>query len=424
MTTPVSLPNNASNQRSLSAQNRSPSPQELHPCSLETAWERIHCHWQADELAQLTAALVRIPSLNPPGEEAAVTDFLEALCHREGLTCQRIPSGQLNRDNLLIVLPGQDREGLAFTGHQDVVPVSPAEAERWKRDPFSGEISEGYLHGRGSSDMKAGLMASLYGMICIRRAGILPPHDLYALITSDEENHMYGSKAIFATGLMTKIRELVVCEPTSLSLCRIGKGRTWAEIVLEGQTAHGSQAGVGQNAVDLAADFILSIRNLDWSQYANEHGQSFIRTLAVQAGVEPQVVPDTCHLTVDARLTTGHTPTRVWLDVSLLLEDLKRTYPGSGATLAVQDLREPWITSADSPVVRRAQTAAETVLNRTLPESVFAGSTDGTVLRRDGTETIILGPGDLACVHRENECVSLRELEEASLLYLQMMLQI
>lgn len=377
---------------------------------------------RTEELEHWTSECIQIPSLNPPGNEAPVTEFLERLCLLEGLEAHRIATKTAGRESLVVRLQGCSRQALAFTGHQDVVPVSEAEQERWQRDPFSGTIEGEWIHGRGSSDMKGGLMAALYALVCVKRSGHIPPQDLLLLITCDEENRMLGSHAIAKTPWGEAFSELVVCEPTKLQLCRVGKGRTWAQLLVRGQTAHGSQQGVGQNAIDLATDLMFAIRNLNWKHHSNDQGESFIRTLAIQAGVEPQVVPDTCTLLVDARLTTHHDPATVWEEIRALWTPIEVRNPGSALEIDIQDLREPWITQKSSPIVQRFHQACRS-LNQPIHESVFAGTTDGTVLRRKGAETIIVGPGDLSCVHRENERLSRQELTQAWKLYTAMMLQ-
>ena len=102
-----------------------------------------------------------------------------------------------DRETLIAVLPGADPAARAriFTGHLDVVPVPDAERLRWASEPFSGEVRDGRLHGRGSADMKGGVSAFVCAALDLARSGRTPPADVILVLTADEEDLMLGSKA-------------------------------------------------------------------------------------------------------------------------------------------------------------------------------------------------------------------------------------
>src|SRR5581483_4273156 len=105
---------------------------------------------------RLTQDLLRLNTINPPGNEAACAQLLGKLLSDAGF---RIRYHQLapQRLNLLAELGGPSEDPpLCFTGHIDVVPLGAA---GWKKDPFAGETDDGRLYGRGSSDMKSGVAA-------------------------------------------------------------------------------------------------------------------------------------------------------------------------------------------------------------------------------------------------------------------------
>ena len=148
---------------------------------------------------------------------------------------------------------------------------------------------------------------------------------------------------------------------------------------------------------------------------------SFWRTLAIQAGVEPQVVPDTCVFTVDARLAVGHPIDAVWAQLDELIAALHQEVPTAQVSYTVVDRRPSWTTAESDPLVQRCKTALEAVGLPYVPD-IFAGSTDGSVLVKQGLIPVIIGPGDLAVVHRENEHIKLSQVYQAARLYLSMML--
>lgn len=360
--------------------------------------------------------LVRLKSINPPGNEEPVCQYIKHYFEQLGIdvSLQEVRPG---RHNLLARLPGKDREALLFTGHMDVVPVSPAEAARWQTDPFQPVIQADRLYGRGSSDMKSGLAAIMTALANLKTTGLVPAHDILFAATVDEEFYMMGSEKIMADGLPQPIRGIIVCEPTGLDLCTAGRGRTFGRITFWGATAHGSQIGGGTNAIELAVAFINEMKQADFTKFSTpEYGPSFWQALSIEAGVEPGVVPDQCTLGIDARLTIGHMPQSIWQETTLILNKLGLRYPDLRYSLTIDDQREPWVTSPRDPLVCQ-MTASLTACGIQVQYLTFSGTTDGTKLKRCGAPCIIIGPGDLSLVHRENESVALDEVTAAVQLY-------
>lgn len=382
-------------------------------------------------VTDLTCDLVRLPTTNPPGAEHAASDLVADRLGAGGLDVVRVPV-QGHGDAVLAVLPGADRAAPAriFTGHLDVVPVSAAERTRWASDPFTPELRDGRLVGRGASDMKGGVAALVTAALHLARERRTPPADVIVALTTDEEDLMSGSKAIADHPLLARDADLVVCEPTSLRPCKVGRGRTWASLTLRGRTGHGSSAGE-PNAIELMVALLNRLATEDFSDAADiDHGVSFWRPLAINAGVEPCVVPDVCTLTLDARLVPDHSPDDVWRRLDAHLDVLRRHFPWTSVDVDVIDRREGWRTSPDAPLVRETFAALDAlgVPGPRPRDLAFAGTTDGTVLRRADAshgvrDVVIVGPGDLAEAHRENESVALAQLDQAVALYRALMLR-
>lgn len=128
-------------------------------------------------------ALLRIPSVNPPGGEGPVADFLEARLRATGAEVHRLSCD--GRPNLVARLKGStDQPPLLLAGHMDVVPV---EAEHWKHDPFGGHVDGGYLYGRGAIDMKNMVVQCLHAFELAAAASTPPERDLIVAFVSDEE---------------------------------------------------------------------------------------------------------------------------------------------------------------------------------------------------------------------------------------------
>lgn len=373
------------------------------------------------DVTSLAADLIRLPSVNPPGREAAASALVSGLLTDAGLHVARVPLGRGDRESLIGVLPGAGAApARILTGHLDVVPVPASERPTWARDPFAGDITNGRLWGRGAADMKGGVAALLAAALEVRDAGYVPPGDVLLVLTADEEDLMGGSKSVAGHPLLARDADVVVCEPTGLRLCTAGRGRTWARVTVRGASGHGALAS-GPNPIELAARLIDALAAEDFAATAEpDSPASFWRPLAIRAGAEPCVVPDACTLTVDARLAPGHDPADVWLRFDALAA---RLTAGRDVQVSRQvlDAREGWRTPGSAPLARGASEALA-AQGLHAAASVFPGTTDGTVLRRPGPghgvrDVVIVGPGDLADAHRANESVAIAELQAAVALY-------
>ncbi len=365
-----------------------------------------------EELISLVSDLIRLPSENPPGREVLVEQYLIQFCEKNNLRVERIPVIS-KRSNLIITLPDEEGEKpLAFTGHMDVVPVGDNELLRWQTPPFEPVVQDGWLIGRGSADMKGGLACLLFAMSEFSRASIRPKRPIHLLVTCDEEDAMRGSRAFLEHPLMNKLSDLVVCEPTGMTLCRSSRGRTYGEVVIRGKTAHGSRPSVGVNTIDIAADIIRSLRTLNSEM---SPPISHWQPLFIHAGVEPGIIPDVCRLRLDCRIMPGGSCDHEIARLNGMLCEIAVAHHVK-IEFSVEDKREPWVTASDHRLVSKIHSLGD------FEETTFSGSTDANIFREAGLVPVIIGPGDLSDVHHENERVSLKDLERAFILYKTLML--
>lgn len=136
-----------------------------------------------DQAVAWLQSFVRIDTVNPPGNEYRAVEFYKAIFDAEGIEYQTAESAP-GRGNIWARLPGGDEPGLILLQHTDVVP---ADREFWSFDPLSGDISDGYIYGRGTRDMKGLGIAQLVTFINLHRAGLPLNRDVIFLATADEE---------------------------------------------------------------------------------------------------------------------------------------------------------------------------------------------------------------------------------------------
>ena len=369
-----------------------------------------------DELVDIFSKAVDIKSTNPRGNERPMCEYVESLLKQNGIEYVSVSVEEGRYDIIAKIRGCQDKDALVFTGHMDVVPVSDDEMKRWNTPPFTSTIKDGKLYGRGSADMKSGLISAIYSMILLKRNNITPKRDIILAATIDEENLMKGSKALQDNEAFKNAKYLIVCEPTDMKICNEQKGRTWADICVHGMTAHGSQKGVGENAIYLAIKLIEKIKHTEFKEYPD----TFWRTLAINAGVEPQVVPDRCVFTVDARLQVGHEPAKIWEKLEELIKEIKSENPHFDATYEIEDMRTSWHTKKEDELIQSIMSSLKKLEINPVFDT-FTGSTDASMLIKNNLIPVIIGPGDLSVVHRENEYVELKQLFESCKLYIDIM---
>ena len=211
-----------------------------------------------DDLIALTQDLIRIPTLNPPGENyRAICDYLDRRLSASGFETQLIratgtpgDSTRYPRWNIVARRDGtQQGECVHFNSHTDVVEVGHG----WSMDPFGGDLVDGRIYGRGACDMKGGLAASI-----IAAEAFLELHpDFCGAIeisgTADEESGGYGGVAYLAEqGFFNpgRVQHVIIPEPLNKDrICLGHRGGWWAEIETKGEIAHGSMPFLGDCAV-------------------------------------------------------------------------------------------------------------------------------------------------------------------------------
>jgi succinyl-diaminopimelate desuccinylase len=211
-----------------------------------------------DDLVTLTQDLIRIPTLNPPGENyREICEYLAKRLKHSGFDIEMVrahgtpgDSEKYPRWNVIARRDGKHPgECVHFNSHIDVVDVGLG----WTTDPFGGELIDGKIYGRGACDMKGGLAAS----IIAAEAFVTICPDFHGAIeisgTADEESGGFGGVAYLAEkGFFApeRVQHVIIPEPLNKDrICLGHRGVWWAEIETFGEIAHGSMPFLGDCAV-------------------------------------------------------------------------------------------------------------------------------------------------------------------------------
>ena len=227
-----------------------------------------HVGSMADEMAAFAQELVAIPTVNPPGENyRACAELIGARLARFGYQVAYVTAEGLAehtdrhpRVNVIGELRNAPaRPCLHFNGHFDVVPAG----DGWTVDPFAGVVRDGKLFGRGSTDQKAGIAASIFAVEAIRRAGVKLAGSVEQSGTVDEESGGFAGVAYLAEhGYIGRDRTdyVIITEPLNVDRVCLGhRGVYWFEVATLGRIAHGSMPFLGISAIGKMADFISAI---------------------------------------------------------------------------------------------------------------------------------------------------------------------
>src|SRR6266704_5720784 len=208
--------------------------------------ERALAAWDDEALVQLTRDLVRMRSINPPGDEAAVATYVAERCERAGMFADTVPHEEAGRASVVGGLRGTgERPALLFSGHLDTVPAG----ENWQHDILAAEVSDGKIWGLGTTDMKPGVAAMVVAMEAIRRTGVALQGDLLLAGTAGEEVDSMGAQRLVQQQKLPDVGLMIIGEPTTNRVFTAGKGVLWLELNTKGKTAHGSMPHLGVNAI-------------------------------------------------------------------------------------------------------------------------------------------------------------------------------
>ena len=382
----------------------------------------------ADEIRDLTVALIREGSQNPPAPgdaevETGAVRVLADACGRHGLDA-RTEEVAPGRPNLTARLGDPDTPGLLLLAHTDTVPAG----DGWTVPPLGGTVADGRVVGRGAADMKGGIAAAVVAMSALRRAaaeaGTAPPAVTLAAVADEEETGI-GARAFTAAHGATAgaYAGAIVPEPTEMRAIVACRGDCYVEVEVHGRAAHAGDPDTGANAVYGAARFIEAVRALHEDARARPHPLLGPRTWnvgLVTGGSGTAVVPDRCRVSVDRRLLPGETGADAVDEIEDVLATLRLDGMGLSARARLGMEMPGFETPEDHVLVRTAHAAAREAGGPDLPVAGWTAACDGGFLARDlGLPVVVMGPGSVVHqAHRPDESVSLTELHIAARAYI------
>jgi succinyl-diaminopimelate desuccinylase len=279
-------------------------------------------HWlesERDRQLDFLQQFARIDTANPPGDTRHAADFFRAFLDREGIA-HRIEAPQAAHPNLIATFAGGAGSGrhLVLNGHLDVFPVGDRAA--WARDPWSGEIADGRVHGRGTVDMKCGTTALLFVFAYLYRLRAELAGRVTLTVVSDEETGgKWGTAWLIENCTNEVLGDCVLnTEPSGLATVRFGeKCMLWLRFKIGVKGGHSAYPHTGGSANKMAAVLIRDLQAIEAmvpeepaTVRAALDRPEVMRRVSVnigtmQGGVKINMLPAECVLEVDFRLPVG-----------------------------------------------------------------------------------------------------------------------
>ncbi|KJK08833.1 MULTISPECIES: acetylornithine deacetylase [Pseudomonas] len=354
------------------------------------------------------AALIAAPSVSCTQaaldqSNRAVIDLLAGWLGDLGFACdiQQVTPGKFN----LLASYGTGPGGLVLAGHSDTVPYDPG---LWQTDPLKLTEVDGRWVGLGSCDMKG------FFALIIEAVQPLLAHDfkqpLLILATCDEESSMSGARALAEAGRPLG-RAAVIGEPTGLKPVRLHKGVMMDRIDILGRSGHSSDPSLGHSALEAMHQVMGELMKLrqQWQKEFNNAQfsvpQPTLNFGCIHGGDNPNRICGQCALEFDLRPLPGMDPEALRAAIRQKLAPLAEQHQVKIDYAPLFPEVPPFEQAADAELVRLAER-----LTGHRAEAVAFG-TEAPYLQRLGCETLVLGPGDIACAHQPGEYLEMSRLQ-------------
>jgi succinyl-diaminopimelate desuccinylase len=376
------------------------------------------------EMADLLMQLIAIPTENPPGTNlSACADLLERHLREAGLPCERVfdargGAGGASPASLLSESGSGDR-ALYFHGHYDVVPAqSPDQFRPTRKDHF--------VFGRGSCDMKGGIVAMLYAIRALReRESKVNEKIVLSLVPDEETGGAQGSAWLARQDRLGKGVGMLMAEPTSGVVWNANRGAITVRVTLFGKSAHVGLQHLGENAFERmhrVVTQLLELKREVEQQKTGCHigrGQSGNSILLLggqnAGGTNFNVVPDCCWFTIDRRINPEENLQEEKSRLLDVLEQCRR----DGIPLEWQILQEgeSALSGESEPVAQALARSIEAVTGKPACFEMCPGLLETRYYAAQGVPAYGYGPGLLSVAHGPDEYVNLRRVIDCAAVY-------
>lgn len=366
-------------------------------------------------IARTLQKMISIDSRNPPGAEKVLAEYLRGILVEHGIESQVQDLGS-RRANLVASISGA-RSGpvLILNGHLDTVPAEGA----WEHDPFVGIVEGGKIYGLGAADMKGAISAMIATMLRIRKDFAHKMKGKVLLVrVADEERRNFGSKSFLKTP--PEVDYAVIGEPTNMDLAVSNRGVLRVVITTSGKAAHCSNPGAGVNAIYKMQKVVAALEEDALRISAGEseyYAKPSLAVTLIKGGTGENIIPDTCEITIDRRVTSEESIDGVERGINDILKTLRVEDHELEYSVRRTEQLAGWAAKHNSALLQLSKKVYRRCLLRDPVMRDLGGTSEAGLFAAAGIDTLLCGPGDIRVAHSRYESVPLPQLEEAAAFY-------
>ncbi len=363
-----------------------------------------------NRLTKLTQSLLRINSVNPPGNELEISNFIARDMRSLGLDVKTV-SFQKNRPNVIATLKGclprkqAAAQAVLITPHIDTVPFGTG----WTFDPLGGTISRGRVYGRGASDDKGNCACCMEVMRSLVEDKARLRRDVIFAATVDEETGSHqGIVPLLEKGYL-RPQVAVITDSEEFDTIIAQKGLLHCRIQIFGKKAHGAYNWRGINAIEIAARVIQRLKNHQFKYRPHKILMPPTKNIGtIRGGDKVNMVADFCEFSLDTRFLPGMKPQPVLKEITRLIRQEARKFK-----IIIDDIQLPYTIDPKHPVVSAyVNTARRMGFKAALKGS--EGATVITFFQKYGIPAFSTGWGAHGVIHANDEYAKIETLVQGS----------
>lgn len=369
------------------------------------------------ETSTLLQDLIRQCSDYPPGDTRAAIRVVAEKLAQAGIPLEIMARQEWQASLLARLGDPEQAPCLTFHAHIDTVPAG--DLQRWSVDPFSGEVRNGEVYGRGAGDDKGSVAAQTMAFVALARAGVNLKGCLQLAIVADEESGgLEGTVWLRDQGKLAPDL-LVIGEQTNNQVAISERVACGIDLTVFGKSTHGAMPWAGENAVLKAARVLSWLQEQLFPRYqSRSHPYLPPATLnigKIQGGIQWNIVPDYCKVEMDRRLLPGETREAAMQEIQDALDEFaRRVEPLKYELFSQGEVASNVNTPDDHPFVVLANQALADVTGEERSLTGYVQTSDGRWFAGAGLPIIIFGPSNPAVAHGPDEHVSIVQLVEAA----------
>lgn len=354
--------------------------------------------------------VIRIKSVN--GDEREVAEYLQKLFAEYDIESELIPWNDTeDRANLVVTLQNGEGKTLGVSGHLDV--VAAGDESQWRFPPYDAQIEGNKLYGRGSTDMKAGLVALVIAMIELKEAGLPFNGTIKALLTVGEEVGELGAMQLTELGYADDLDALLIAEPTAYNIAYAHKGSINYTVNSQGKSSHSSMPEEGINAINQLNSFIIKVNEAMadvTANYENEILGKFVHSITIiLGGTQVNSIPEHASIQGNIRSIPEFANEETIDLLEKIIAEVNQGIAGE-LELVVDFNKQPVESDPASELIQSIQADFDDAL----PLIGISATTDAaefTKAKKD-FDVVIFGPGVPTLPHQVDEYVEIDQYLE------------